>query len=172
MLRLISIENGDIFIRFVICLICFFTSQSIIFQLCPEGPSSVEPVLSKDKCVLLKDTTQWRRWGSNSRPLGLESSTLPLSHCAPWFVICCSCECHFINHNFWIISPIFSKLLRFEITVNCLEIGSCFNFFYLLSAHTLSEKTLPKLIMTSWLYQFLSTSRKPLLFPTITIACL
>ena len=32
---------------------------------------------------LLKDTTQWRRWGSNPRPLGLESSTLPLSHCAP-----------------------------------------------------------------------------------------
>ena len=29
---------------------------------------------------LLKDTTQWRRWGSNPRPLGLESSTLPLSH--------------------------------------------------------------------------------------------
>ena len=33
---------------------------------------------------LLKDTTQWRRWGSNPRPFGLESSTLPLSHCAPW----------------------------------------------------------------------------------------
>ena len=32
---------------------------------------------------LLKDTTQWRRWGSNPRPFGLESSTLPLSHCAP-----------------------------------------------------------------------------------------
>ena len=29
---------------------------------------------------LLKDTTQWRRWGSNPQPLGLESSTLPLSH--------------------------------------------------------------------------------------------
>ena len=37
---------------------------------------------------LLKDTTQGRRWGSNPRPFGLESSTLPLSHCAPkedWF---------------------------------------------------------------------------------------
>ena len=32
---------------------------------------------------LLKDTTQWRRWGSNSQLFGLESSTLPLSHCAP-----------------------------------------------------------------------------------------
>ena len=32
---------------------------------------------------LLKDTTQWRRWGSNPPPFGLKSSTLPLSHCAP-----------------------------------------------------------------------------------------
>ena len=32
---------------------------------------------------LLKDTTQWRRWGSNPRPLGHESRSLPLSHCAP-----------------------------------------------------------------------------------------
>ena len=30
-----------------------------------------------------RTTTQWRRWGSNLRPFGLESSTLPLSHCAP-----------------------------------------------------------------------------------------
>ena len=36
---------------------------------------------------LLKDTTQWRRWGSNPRPFGLESSTLPLSHCAPSIVV-------------------------------------------------------------------------------------
>ena len=28
---------------------------------------------------LLKDTTQWRRWDSNPRPFGLESSFLPLS---------------------------------------------------------------------------------------------
>ena len=31
---------------------------------------------------LLKDTTQWLRGGSNPRPLGLESITLSLSHCA------------------------------------------------------------------------------------------
>ena len=37
-----------------------------------------------DKCVLLKDTTQWSRWGLNPRPLGFESSTLPPSHCASW----------------------------------------------------------------------------------------
>ena len=66
------------------CLIWFFTSLSRIFQICRDGSSWVEPVLSKDKYVLLwKDTTQWCRWGSNPQPLGLESSTLPLSHCAP-----------------------------------------------------------------------------------------
>ena len=43
----------------------------------------IEKVLSKDKRVLLKDTTQWRQWGSNLRPRGLDSSTLQLSHCAP-----------------------------------------------------------------------------------------
>ena len=35
--------------------------------------------LSKDKCVLLKDTTQQRLWGSDPRPLSLKSSALPLS---------------------------------------------------------------------------------------------
>ena len=32
---------------------------------------------------LLKDTTQWCRWASNPWPIGLMSSTLPMSHCAP-----------------------------------------------------------------------------------------
>ena len=58
-------------------------SQSTIFQFCRDRIYWVEAVLSNDKCVLLKDTTQWRPWGSNPWPLGLESSTLPLSHCAP-----------------------------------------------------------------------------------------
>ena len=53
-----------------VCLIWFFMSQSTIFQLCEDGPSWLEPVLSKDKCVLLKDTTRWRWWGSNLPPLG------------------------------------------------------------------------------------------------------
>ena len=35
---------------------------------------------------LLKDTTQWRRWDSNLRPLCLKKSTLPLSHCAPYLM--------------------------------------------------------------------------------------
>ena len=33
---------------------------------------------------LLKNTTQWRWWGLNPQPLGLESSTLLLSHWAPY----------------------------------------------------------------------------------------
>ena len=65
-----------------VCFIWFFTSQSTLFQLCRDRSSSVEPVLSKDQSILLKDTTQWRQWGSNPRPLCRESSTLPLSHCA------------------------------------------------------------------------------------------
>ena len=50
------------------CLIWFFTPQSTIFLLCWDGSSWVEPVLSKDICVLLKDQTQWCRWGSNPGP--------------------------------------------------------------------------------------------------------
>ena len=64
-------------------LVCFdliLYVPSTIFQSYRDGSSWVEPVLSWDQCVLLKDTTQWRRWGSNPQPLGLESSTLPLSH--------------------------------------------------------------------------------------------
>ena len=33
---------------------------------------------------LLKDTSQWRQSGSSPRPFSLESSTLSLSHCAPF----------------------------------------------------------------------------------------
>ena len=36
---------------------------------------------------LLKDTTQWRRWGSNPRPFGIESSTLPLSSLKKYMTI-------------------------------------------------------------------------------------
>ena len=58
---LVSLPLTSLFV----CLIWFFTPQSTIFQLCQDGSSWVEPVLSKDQCVLPKDTTQWRRWGSN-----------------------------------------------------------------------------------------------------------
>ena len=38
-------------------MIWFFTSQSTIVQLCRDRSSWVKPVLSKDKCVLLKNKT-------------------------------------------------------------------------------------------------------------------
>ena len=49
------------------------------FQLCQDGSSLVEPVLSKD--AQGHNTVTPLR--SNMQPLGLESSTLPLSHGAP-----------------------------------------------------------------------------------------
>ena len=42
------------------------------------------PVLSRDQCVFLKDTTQCHHWVSNLQTLILESSTLPLSNCVPY----------------------------------------------------------------------------------------
>ena len=60
---------------------------STIFQLCRNGSSWVEPVLSQNKCVLLKDTMQWHRWDLNLRPLCLKSNTLPLSHCTPFMSV-------------------------------------------------------------------------------------
>ena len=83
------------------------------FQLCRDGSSWVEPVLSKDKCVLLKGTTQWRRWGSNPRPLGLESSTLPLSHCAPLqFAVL---FCYFVR--WWLMMLYVTCLSEFSVIV-------------------------------------------------------
>ena len=86
-IRLCWFTSWSVFFCFF--FIWFFTSQSTIFQLCWDGSSWVEPVLSKDKCVLLKDKTQWRRWGSNLLPLGLESSTLPLCSLQASLCLCC-----------------------------------------------------------------------------------
>ena len=53
---------------------------------------------------------QWRRWGSNPRPLGLESSTLLLSHCAPYdvhtfvcnnLVVLRNCSSHICMKHVW-----------------------------------------------------------------------
>ena len=59
-----------------VCLIWFFTSHQQSFSYKGMGL----PGLTSTKLglmFLLKNTTQWRRWGSNPRPFGLESSTLP-----------------------------------------------------------------------------------------------
>ena len=65
--------------------VCLYASilyvPSTIFQLNRDGSSWVEPVLNKDKCVLLKDHNA-------VTPVRLEPAaprsrvTLPLSHCA------------------------------------------------------------------------------------------
>ena len=54
------------------------SQQSSVTELSRDGSSWVEQVLSKDKCVLLKDKRQWRWRGSNPQPFGLGSSTLTL----------------------------------------------------------------------------------------------
>ena len=51
---------------------------STIFQLNRDGSSWVEPVLSWDKYVLLKDHNAVTPVRLEPGPLGLESSTLPL----------------------------------------------------------------------------------------------
>ena len=77
-------ENIYIYIYiFFFYLIWFFTSKSTIFQLCRDGFPVLNQLHVARINVLLKDTTQWRWCSTNPQPLGLESSTLPLSHCAP-----------------------------------------------------------------------------------------
>ena len=47
-----------------VCLFFYlilYNFQQFFMQLCPDGSSWVEPVLSNDKCVLLKDTTHRRQ---------------------------------------------------------------------------------------------------------------
>ena len=58
---------------------------STIFQLNRDGPSRVEPVLSYDKCVLLKDhnTVTPMRLEPAAPRYRVKHSRLPLSHCAP-----------------------------------------------------------------------------------------
>ena len=66
-----------------------FNVPSTILQLNTVGSSWVEPVLAWINVSCSRTTMQWRRRGSNPRPLGLESSTQPLSLCTP--IILCLC---------------------------------------------------------------------------------
>ena len=67
------------------CLILYVTVK--YFSVMSGRASWVEPVLSKDQCVLLKDTMQWRRRGSNLQP---PSSRQALGHCTPFKKHWCS----------------------------------------------------------------------------------
>ena len=80
---------GFIFCTFTVILFAWFDSLGPINNFSViKGQVFLGWTSTKLRLMfLLKDTTQWRRWGSNKRPLGLESSTLPLSHCAPTFTV-------------------------------------------------------------------------------------
>ena len=56
---------------------------STILQVNKDGSSWVEPVLTYDKCVLLKDHNPVTPVRLEPAALGLESNTPPLSHFAP-----------------------------------------------------------------------------------------
>ena len=62
---------------------------STIFQLYRDGSSWVEPVISKDKCVLLKDHNESD--AGEARTRGPSVSSLALYHCAPNFMFKCLC---------------------------------------------------------------------------------
>ena len=68
-----------------------------------------------------RTTTQWRRWGSNPRPLGLESSTLPLSHCAPYITMVPKHVCHSAG----------AKLIFYYGAKACLSLCWCKNYILL-----------------------------------------
>ena len=57
-LRCCAIDYTDLDLAFCLFDLILYIPESTIFQLCWDGSFWVEPVLSKDKYVLLKDTTQ------------------------------------------------------------------------------------------------------------------
>ena len=59
---------------------------STIFQLNRDSLPGLNQYWARINVSCSRTTTQWRRWGSNSGPLGLEPSTLPQRHCAPYLM--------------------------------------------------------------------------------------
>ena len=62
-----------------VCLIWFLTSHQQSFSYIGTGLPGLNQYQARINVSCSRTTTQWRRWGSNPRPFGLESSTLPLS---------------------------------------------------------------------------------------------
>ena len=75
----IKINSTVVFVWFDLIILRLINNLSVIKGRGFLGWTSTKLGLM----FLLNDTTQLRRWCSNPRPLGLESSTLPLSHSAP-----------------------------------------------------------------------------------------
>ena len=65
-------------------LIWFFTSHQQSFSYIGTSVPGFNQYKARINVSCSRTTTQGRRWDSNPRPFGLESSTLPLSHCAPY----------------------------------------------------------------------------------------
>ena len=90
--KLVSLQKIAVCMRLwsiLFDLILYITST--IFQLCRDSSCWVEPLLSLDLCVLLKDTTQWRGWCSNPRPsvtsqaLYHWATALPMKYLVNWW---------------------------------------------------------------------------------------
>ena len=80
----VSSEDLDLGGRRFFCLFYLILYVlSTISQLNRDRSSWVEPVLSQDKCVLLKDHNAVTPMRLKPTALGLEKSTQPLRHCAP-----------------------------------------------------------------------------------------
>ena len=69
---------------------CLFVSRFNVpvnnFSVMSGGSLTASLVLAStlwSKCVLLNDTTQWRKWGLHPRPLDSESDALPLCRHVP-----------------------------------------------------------------------------------------
>ena len=102
-----------------VSMICLFdlilNVHSTIFQLCGTGLPGLNQYLARINVSCSRTTTQWRRWGSNPWPFGLESSTLPLSHCAP----------HRLNEHPKQILKLMDKKIFTSLCLNILLIWPC-----------------------------------------------
>ena len=78
-----TIDLWKFWIFTFVCLIWFLTSHQQSFSYVGTGLPGLNQYYARINVSCSRTTTQWRRWGSNPPPLGLESSTLPLSHWAP-----------------------------------------------------------------------------------------
>ena len=67
-----------IFVLITFCYMRFFSNQANFNEILAKKKMGKSLTISPENRYLLKDTTHWRRWGSNPLPFGLESSTLPL----------------------------------------------------------------------------------------------
>ena len=88
-------ESFSTYHIFFVCLIWFLTSQSTNFQLYWKESSWVKPAL-----VFLKDTMQWRRWGSNPHTLTLQKAVYQWVAVLPFITYAWSHELRACAHEY------------------------------------------------------------------------